>query len=410
MLVLLLAELQSTHWLGPVLAVGVATMLLAAFTLLPALLALLGERAFWPARPASAVPLPAIARQGNSGAGAMRAHEPDRRWAAVAGLVRRRPRSIVVTVLALLLVLALGNLSHHGTIGFGQGEIGPTESSRGNEVLGEHFPPGLGSPLTAVVHVDEVEPALGGLKQLDEVKLTVPVPPSPGSDKAVLTIVLRGDPYSGAATEAVETIRDKLDAVAPSALLGGIPAENLDVEQANARDTGLIVPLVLLVVAPDPDRGPARPGRPGLPDRHRGRLLRGDARPRHLRLLDLVGSGGIAFNLVLIAFIFLVALGVDYNIFLMARAREEARRHGTREGVLVALREHRRRRHRRRPGPRRHLRDADAAAAGRAGADRRRGRRRRPARHLRRAGAADPGDHLPAWRARLVARRAQLNV
>jgi RND superfamily putative drug exporter len=312
-------------------------MLLAAFTLLPALLALLGERAFWPAHPASAVPLPAITKQGNSGAGAMRAREPDRRWAAIAGLVRRRPRSIVVTVLALLGVLALGNLSSHGTIGFGQGEIGPTESSRGNEVLGEHFPPGLGSPLTAVVHVDEVEPALGGLKQLDEVKLTVPVPPSPGSDEAVLTIVLRGDPYSGAATEAVETIRDKLDAVAPHALLGGIPAENLDVEQANARDTGLIVPVVLLVVALILIA-----------------VLRALAAPGYLiatviasfaatlglatfAFSNLVGSGGIAFNLILIAFIFLVALGVDYNIFLMTRAREEARRHGTREGVLVAL-------------------------------------------------------------------------
>jgi putative drug exporter of the RND superfamily len=318
MLVLLLAELQSTHWLGPVLAIGVATMLLAAFTLLPALLALLGERAFWPAHP--------------RGAGA-----PDRRWVAVAGLVRRRPRSIVVAVLALLAVLALGNLSSHGTIGFGQGEVGPTESSRGNEVLGEHFPPGLGSPLTAVVHVDEVEPALKRLKRLDEVKLTVPVPPSPGSDLAVLTIVLRGNPYSGAAADAVEKIRDELDEVAPHALLGGIPAENLDVEQTNARDTRLIVPVVLLVVA-----------------LILVAVLRALAAPAYLiatviasfaatlglvtfAFSNLVGSGGIAFDLVLIAFIFLVALGVDYNIFLMTRAREEARTRGTREGILVAL-------------------------------------------------------------------------
>jgi RND superfamily putative drug exporter len=252
-------------------------------------------------------------------------------------LVRRRPRSIVAVVFALLALLSLGNLVSHGTIGFGQGEIGPTESSRGTEVLDEHFPPGLGSPLTAVVDVGEVAPALKGLKDLPVVKLTLPVPPSPGSDEAVLTIVLRGDPYSSAAADAVEGIRDKLREVAPSALVGGIPAENYDVEQTNARDTKLIVPLVLLLV--------------GL---ILALVLRALAAPAYLILtvvasfaatlglvtfafVNLFGSSGIAFNLVLMAFIFLVALGVDYNIFLMTRAREEAAVRGTREGILVAL-------------------------------------------------------------------------
>ena len=131
MLVLLLAELQSTHWLGPILAVGIAVMLAAAFTLLPAVLSLLGRRAFWPAR-------------------GLEAREADRRWARVAGLVRRRPRPIVLVVSAGLIFLALGNLIHHGTIGFGQGETRPTESSRGTEALDAHFPPGLASPLTVV--------------------------------------------------------------------------------------------------------------------------------------------------------------------------------------------------------------------------------------------------------------------
>lgn len=318
MLVLLLADLQSTHWLGPILAIGIATMLVATFTLLPAFLALLGERAFWPARP-----------QGSGG--------PDRRWRQVAELVRRRPRSIAATVLAALALLSLGNLVDHGTIGFGQGEIGSTESSRGTEVLDEHFPPGLGSPLTVVVDVGEVGPALKGLGDLSTVKLTLPVPPTPGSDDAVLTIVLRGDPYSSEAADAVEDIRDKLEEVAPSALVGGIPAENYDVEQANARDTKLIVPVVLLLV--------------GL---ILALVLRALVTPAYLILtvvasfaatlglltfafVELFGASGIAFNLVLMSFIFLVALGVDYNIFLMTRAREEAAKLGTREGVLVAL-------------------------------------------------------------------------
>jgi RND superfamily putative drug exporter len=319
MLVLLLADLESTHWLGPVLAIGIAVMLAAALTLLPAVLSLLGRRAFWPAR------------------GSAEPGERRRRWARVAGLVRRRPRTIVVVVFAGLFALALGNLVDHGTIGFGQGEAHSTESSRGNEVLDEHFPPGLGSPLTAVVDLGEVEAALGGLDHLPSVKLAVPIPPSAASGVAAVAIVLRGNPYSGEAAGLVEGIRDKLRKVAPSALVGGIPAENYDVEQANSRDTKLIVPAVLLVV---------------------GAILvlvlRALAAPGYLMLTvvasfaatlglvtfafaELFGSSGLAFDLVLLAFIFLVALGVDYNIFLMTRAREVAVERGTRDGILIAL-------------------------------------------------------------------------
>ena len=158
MLVLLVAELQSTHWLGPVLAIGIAVMLAAAFTLFPALLAVLGERAFWPARPARARGRISSRYAGRNTISTTAPEgleaQPDRRWVAVAGLVRRRPRLIVAIVLAALALLSLGNLAHHGTIGFGQGETGATESSRGTEVLDEHFPPGMGSPLTAVVDLD----------------------------------------------------------------------------------------------------------------------------------------------------------------------------------------------------------------------------------------------------------------
>jgi RND superfamily putative drug exporter len=318
MLVLLLAELESTHWLGPVLAIGIAVMLAAALTLLPATLAILGLRAFWPAR--------GSAGQGRS-----------RRWAQIAGQIRRRPRAIVASVFAVLAVLALGNLVHHGTIGFGEGETRSTESGRGNEVLDEHFPPGIGSPLTAVLAVDEVGAALRGLEHLDSVKLAVPVPPSSLSDTAALAIVLRGNPYSGEAAALVEGVRERLQEVAPGALVGGIPAENYDVEQTNERDTRLIVPVVLAVV--------------GL---ILIAVLRALAAPGYLIFTvvasfaatlglvtfvftELLGSAGISFDLVLLAFIFLVALGVDYNIFLMTRAREEAVKHGTREGMLVAL-------------------------------------------------------------------------
>jgi len=318
MLVLLLADLESTHWLGPILAIGIATMLAAALTLLPALLAILGRHAFWPGH---------AAEPGERGA----------RWARVAALVGRRPRTIVAAVSAGLLVLALGNLVHHGTLGFGQGETRSTESGRGNEVLAAHFPPGIGSPLTAVVKDDQLELAIGRLETLSAVKLAVPVPPSGVSDEAAIAIVPRGDPYSSHAADEVGEIREKLSEVAPSALVGGVPAENYDVERTNSRDTKLIVPTVLIVVA-----------------LILVAVLRALVAPAYLiatvvasfaATLGLVtfafatvfDSGGLTFDLVLLAFIFLVALGVDYNIFLMTRAREEAARLGARDGVLAAL-------------------------------------------------------------------------
>ena len=318
MLVLLLAELESTHWLGPILAIGIAVMLAAAFTLLPAVLSLLGTRAFWPAR-------------------GFEAREADRRWERVAGLVRRSARPIVAVVSAGLAVLALGNLVHHGTIGFGQGETRPTESSRGTEALDAHFPPGLGSPLTVVAHEEYFAPVLRRLENLPAVRLASPAPPSRSSNEAVFAVILRGNPYSSDAADAVERIRDSLHEIDPGALVGGIPAENLDVENTNTRDTQLILPVVLLVVAAI-----------------LALVLRALVAPAYLiatvvasfaatlglttfAFTELLGSDGIAFNLTLLAFIFLVALGVDYNIFLMTRVREEARTLGTREGTLAAL-------------------------------------------------------------------------
>ncbi len=165
----------------------------------------------------------------------------------------------------------------------------------------------------------------------------LPVPASAtGSTRSVVVIVLRGNPYSGEAAGAVKGIRERLHQLAPTGLLGGIPAENYDIEQTNARDTRLVIPLVLLVV--------------GL---ILVAVLRALAAPAYLLATVILSfaatlglctfafsqlsSEGVAFNLVLMAFIFLVALGVDYNIFLMTRAREEAARRGSAEGALVAL-------------------------------------------------------------------------
>ncbi len=213
----------------------------------------------------------------------------------------------------------------------------PTNSSRGTEALERHFPAGLGSPLTAVIEAEEAPAAVAALKRLRSVQLALPTPVPADADKAVVLLVLRANPYGDAAEAAVEEIRDRLHIVAPGGLLGGIPVENLDVEETNARDTKLIVPLVLLVI--------------GL---ILVALLRALVAPAFLiatvvasfaatlglatvTFTELFGMEGLAFNLELMAFIFLVALGVDYNIFLMTRAREEAATRGTREGTLAAL-------------------------------------------------------------------------
>jgi RND superfamily putative drug exporter len=187
-----------------------------------------------------------------------------------------------------------------------------------------------------VVGDENLEAVLAGMKKLDAVKLALPVPPTGNSDEAVVVVILRGNPYSGEAAGAVEGVRERLHAIAPGGLLGGIPAENYDIEQTNAADTRMIVPLVLLVV--------------GL---ILALVLRALVAPAYLIVTVVasfaatlglctfvfatLGAEGIAFNLVLLSFLFLVALGVDYNIFLMARAREESAALGTREGTMVAL-------------------------------------------------------------------------
>jgi putative drug exporter of the RND superfamily len=339
MLVLLVANLESTHWLGPVLAIGIAVMLLAAFTLLPALLAILGDRAFWPTNPAH------VAGQGVPGGASpnlRRRGPPDPRphpttWERAADLVRRRSALLITLVIALLALLSLGNLTNHGTLGFGQGVTKPTNSSRGTEALERHFPAGLGAPLTAVVKAERAPAVTREMERLESVQLVLPTPVPGDAAEAVILLVLHDDPYGSEAEGAVEEIRERLHAVAPSGLLGGIPVENVDVEETNARDTKLIVPLVLLVI--------------GL---ILIAVLRALVAPAYLiatvlasfaatlglatfAFTEVLQMAGLAFNLELMAFIFLVALGVDYNIFLMTRAREEAASRGTREGVLAAL-------------------------------------------------------------------------
>jgi RND superfamily putative drug exporter len=318
MLVLLLADLESTHSLGPVLALGIAVMLLAAFTLLPALLAVLGPRAFWPShvvgRPASSP-----------------------RWQAVAVLVRRRARVLIVAIVAVLAVCAAGNLVNTQSIGFGQGIIGSNDSSEGTDLLDAHFPAGINSPLVVLVDTAVARQALEAINDLPEVAAALPAGATSDAELALLAVILDEDPYTSPATHAVERIRDLLAGLTDEASVGGITAQNLDIEETNTADTRLIVPVALAVVF-----------------LVLCLLLRALVAPLYVIVTvvasfaatlgiatvlftQVIGEDGLTFNLTLMSFIFLVALGVDYNIFLMHRAREEAREHGTAAGMGRAL-------------------------------------------------------------------------
>jgi RND superfamily putative drug exporter len=319
MLVLMVANLESTRWLGPVLAIGVAVMLIASFTLMPALLSAFGPRVFWPR------PLP-------------RSAEHHVAWTHVAGLVRRRAGTLVTVIIIGLGLLACGNLVAHGTIGVGQGQIGVTNYSTGTKILDRHFPAGLSGPLILLVQKRDTPAVVVRLNQMPLVRFAAPVPAQErATNLAMVVVIPTGNPYAAQATASFKVIDAAVRAIDPDALLGGVPAENVDIQQANAHDTKLIIPLVLAVVLV------ILVG-----------LLIAIAAPLYLivtvvasfaatlGLITLLfthvfGDEGLAFNLVLISFIFLVALGVDYNIFLMDRVRHEAPTLGTREGMLRAL-------------------------------------------------------------------------
>jgi RND superfamily putative drug exporter len=258
-------------------------------------------------------------------------------WLRVAALVRRHPRKLAAGIFAVLIVCAAGNLVHHGTIGFGEGASSNTNSAKGTKVLEAHFPAGLSSPMAVLVNIDRAEEALPVLRRLPEIDTALPAGVDERSALALLAVIIDVNPYGEKATHIVRDIRKALKVVDPGATVAGTTAENLDVETTNARDTRVIVPVVLclmLVVLMVLLRALVAPLYLVLSVIASFTATMGVAT---VFLTKVVGSSGLTFNLPLMAFIFLVALGIDYTIFLMHRVRVEAATHGTREGVLRAL-------------------------------------------------------------------------
>ena len=321
LLTLLVAELNSTKGLGPVLAIGVAVALLAMMTLLPALLVIFGRWIFWPVRP---------------GYGSA---EPTSRgiWARVGRGIAARPRVVWVSTAVVLGAMALGltGLKASGLTN-AQSFRGHPDSVIGQTVLDQHFSGGGGQPVVVVgnqaaaARLDSAFTATPGI--------TGVTPPVTRAGHAYLEGTLTTAPDSQAAYATVDRVRAAVHAVpGADALVGGNTAVNLDVQRAAAHDRNAIIPLVLAVVFVI-----------------LALLLRAVVAPLMLiatvvlSFAAALGVSALMFNNVfkfggadtsfpLFVFVFLVALGIDYNIFLMTRVREEATRHGSRRGALTGL-------------------------------------------------------------------------
>ncbi|MGW7408740.1 MMPL family transporter [Streptomyces sp. NPDC054833] len=327
MLVLLAAEMNSTRGLGPVAALGVAVALLAMLTLFPALLLLFGRWIFWPVVP----------HFGSS--------DPTERgvWARMGRGISHRPRVVWGATALALAVLSLGLLQLRADgIGNADAFTGTPDSITGQKVSQRYFPAGSGDPLVVVAdraQGDQVRQAVAGTRGVAPDSVTVPPGTKPSYDGKVLFEATLTDPSdSKAAKHTVERVRDAVHALpGADAQVGGGTAALLDMERATTHDNVLIIPAVLLVVL-----------------LILGALLRSLVAP--LLLIGTVvlsfaaalGASALVFRHVfdyageqtdfpLFVFVFLVALGIDYNIFLTTRIREETARQGTRPGVVTGL-------------------------------------------------------------------------
>ncbi len=334
LLVLLLSDLSGNRGLGPVGAIGVAASMVTVLTLLPALLVIFGRWIFWPK-----IPKFDDVDEQLSGT-----------WAKIGNAVERNPKRIWIST-ALLLVIFAGFSFTLKADGLANTEAFTkrTDSVIGLERLGEHFPSGEGSPVEIVVKQGDVAQATTALLSVSNVAFVEPVvagqkipgaptPPIKIVDgQVLLNATLKVAPDSVEARNTIPLIREAVHAVDKEILVGGGTAVQFDTDVASRHDNRVIIPVVLIII--------------GL---ILGLLLR-SILAAGLLLLTVVLSfmatlgvcqlvfenvfdfKGADASFPLFTFIFLVALGIDYNIFLMTRVREESLKIGTRKGVIKGL-------------------------------------------------------------------------
>ncbi|NES12149.1 MULTISPECIES: MMPL family transporter [Micromonospora] len=331
-LTLLLSEQETNRALAVACATGVLFAMLSALFVLPAALVLFGRGLFWPFVPRLGSP----AREG-------------RLWGRLGAAVIRRPAPVAALATLLLAGLALGGLGIRTGLSETEQFRAKPEAVAGAETLARAFPAGTTQPVAVLTNPRAAPAVLAAAGAVDGV---ASARPGPAGDRiAQVDVVLEAEPGTAASDRAVAALRDAVVRVPGSAppavagaeaprgaVVGGTVAAAYDAERANTRDLRLILPVILLLVGAVLVL-----------------LLRGLVAPVLLVLTVIasffasLGAAWLLFDhvlgfpaldsgVLLLAFVFLVALGVDYNIFLVTRAREDARRTGTRDGMLSALR------------------------------------------------------------------------
>ncbi|MGW0873427.1 MMPL family transporter [Streptomyces sp. NPDC002740] len=328
LLALLLSDLTNNRALGPVGAIGIGCAVLSTLTFLPAVLVLLGKAAYWPARTTA----------GGAGQGV---------WRRVADLVDRAPRRVWAVTLAVLLAGAAfaPTLASKG-VPLDETFVNDAPSVTAQETLGRHFPGGSGNPTVVIADAGRLAEVLTAARGTEGVASAAGATASgrPGGEPLVVDgrvrvdVTLASAADGDAALRTVARLRTSLHAVpGADALVGGYTAQRYDTLRTAERDRTLIVPVVLAIIFLILTA-----------------LLRSLLLPAllvatvALNFLATLGVSALVFRHVfgfsgtdpsvpLYGFVFLVALGVDYNIFLMSRVREESLRHGVREGVLRGL-------------------------------------------------------------------------
>jgi RND superfamily putative drug exporter len=318
---LLLAELGGNRALGLACAVGVVVAMIFALFVLPAALVLFGRGLFWPYVPRFGSP-DAITTS---------------LWGRVGRGVARRPAIVATAGFLVLAAMASGLFFVQTGLSQNDRFRQVPEAVQGQEVLAEAFSAGTTSPATVVVPVDDADQtveALAGLSGVDDAVIR-----ETSGEYAAIAVTLAANAETPEAFATVEDMRAALDDVGTGqGLVGGIDSQALDVAKAQARDQALIIPLILVLVLVVLLV-----------------LLRAVVAPLLLLVAvvasyfsavglswwlfqtPLFGFPAIDNNVLLFSFLFLVALGVDYSIFLVTRAREEAERLGITQGMIRGL-------------------------------------------------------------------------
>ncbi|MGK5684067.1 MMPL family transporter [Actinoplanes sp. URMC 104] len=320
LLCLLVADLNSIRGLGPIGAAGILCALVAMLTLFPAVLVVLGRRIFWPA-----IPRFGTAMQEKPGL-----------WGRLGTAISRRRWVATLGSFTILAALCIGLTGNTGALREQDQFLSAPESVTGFTVLRQNFPELGGQPMTIYTRPAYQERVLDVVRRIPGVAQAEPGQTVQGWTD--ISVYPTDAPDTVAEYDTIKRVRTAVHAVnGAEAIVGGPSAENLDTEVTTSRDEKLVIPLVLAVVLIV-----------------LGLLLRAIVAPLILMATVIVsfaaafggsvfvfetilGFKGVDYSVPLLAFLFLVALGVDYNIFLSSRAREETVRLGTGDGMLRAL-------------------------------------------------------------------------